>query len=109
MIGVARVIQSTARSGFEVVDPGEAMLFDEVVVEPETIDDQIVRPPANRIAEFFDIGSQGFGDLQAGGIMIATIEKDSLPHGSDRTDGPQRRGGTGSAATDAPRCGSGDG
>ena len=54
------------------------MLFDEVVVEPETIDNQIIGPPANRITKFFEIGTQRFGDMQTGGVVVAAIKEDTL-------------------------------
>ena len=43
VVRVARVIQAFAAAGFQVVDPGQGLDRDEVVVQAEALDDQVGR------------------------------------------------------------------
>src|SRR5262249_22986312 len=43
VIGVPRVGEIAATAGFEVIDPGECVCFDKVVIKPEPVDDQVAR------------------------------------------------------------------
>ena len=51
-------------------------------VQPKSGDDQIIRRPADRPGEVFEILAHGRGDVQPAGIVVAAQEQDPAPVGS---------------------------
>jgi len=44
---MVRIIKPAAAAGFQIIDPRQAVLLNEVMVEPKALDDEIVRVPAD--------------------------------------------------------------
>src|SRR5262249_56189999 len=71
VIGMLYVIERkfALRRG-QVIDPGQLLALDKFVVEPEALDDEVVRRPADRARQLFEIGAQEIADMQSTGVMI---------------------------------------
>src|SRR5271166_4260970 len=87
MIAMARVVERvfTLRRR-EVVDPSQPLSFDEIVIETETVNDEIFRRPANGGFEIAKVRQEAIRNMQPTGIMIAAVKQDarlslSLPFG----------------------------
>jgi hypothetical protein len=70
VISVARIIESTAARRFQVVNLGEIVGLDEIGVEPETLDDQIIRRPTDCSGQIVEVAPHRFADEQAAWIMV---------------------------------------
>ena len=72
MVGI---VELAATSRFQIVDPCEAMLLNEVVIQPKTVDFEIAGMPTSRLGQVFQVGAEEFRDMQAARIVIATVEQ----------------------------------
>jgi hypothetical protein len=82
VIRVVGVVEPTARAGFQIIDPSQALRFNKVLIQPEPVDDQPVRGPADGALQIGEIAAQEIADDCPAGIVVAAIEQHALPAGS---------------------------
>src|SRR5258707_13080930 len=75
MIVVARIVELLAARCFQIVNPSEAVLIDEIGVEAKSDDDQIFRRPADSAAEVFHILTHLAGDVQPAWVVVTTQQQ----------------------------------
>jgi hypothetical protein len=95
MIGMALIIKPPTAACFQIVDPCEAVFFDKVVVEAETLNDQILWIPTHGFRELFQIAAQEVRDMEPARIVVATVEQDTALAGPLHGRESLHHGGTG--------------
>jgi len=77
-VGVVGIIQLQPAAGFQVVDPGEPVGFDEVVIEPKPGDREVVGRPACGLTDLLEVLQQLVGNMQAAWVMVAAHQEHAL-------------------------------
>ena len=72
------IVEALAGAGFEPVDPGQGLRFDEVGVEPEAVDDHARRATSRPLGQVRHVGPQGVRDGEPDRIVVAAVEQDAL-------------------------------
>jgi hypothetical protein len=78
VIGMPGVVQASARTRFQVVDPSQPLRFDEVEVEAEAIDDQVIGRPSDRVTKVRKVSAQKSRDVEAAWIVVTAVEEHAL-------------------------------
>ena len=71
------MVEALARTGFQIVYPGEVVLDDEVIIEPEAINDEIRGHVVDGLCQLPEVGSEILRNLQPTGIVVTTIKQNA--------------------------------